>query len=48
VVVEAVNTDAQLNATVVRLMQLKAAVENYESSRQEERRERQATEEPGN
>lgn len=48
VVVEAVNTDAELNASVVRLMQIKAAVDNYESSRQEERRERQATEEAGN
>ena len=42
VVVEAVNTDPQLNASVVRLMQLKAAVDNYESTRQEERREREA------
>jgi hypothetical protein len=45
VVVAAVNSDPQLNASVVRLMQLKAAVDNYESTRQEERRERQATEE---
>jgi hypothetical protein len=42
VVVEAVNSDPQLNASVVRLMQLKAAVDNYESTRQEERREREA------
>ena len=48
VVVEAVNTDPQLNASVVRLMQLKAAVDNYESTRQEERRERDAAEEPAN
>lgn len=45
VVVAAVNSDPQLNASVVRLMQLKAAVDNYESTRQEERRERQAGEE---
>jgi hypothetical protein len=44
VVVEAVNRDPQLNASVVRLIQLKAAVDNYESTRQEERRERQAVE----
>ena len=43
--VQAVNADPQLNASVVRLMQLKAAVDNYESTRQEERRERQAGEE---
>ena len=48
VVVSAVNSDAQLNASVVRLMQLKAAVDNYESERQEGRRERQAAEEAGN
>jgi hypothetical protein len=39
--VEAVNADPVLNASAVRLMQLKAAVDNYESNRQEERRERQ-------
>ncbi len=44
VVVQAVNADPQLNASVVRLMQLKSAVDNYESTRQEERRERQAVE----
>jgi hypothetical protein len=44
-VVEAVNSDAELNATVVRLMQLKSAVDNYESSREEARRERRATDE---
>jgi hypothetical protein len=44
-VVAAVNSDPQLNTSVVRLMQLKSAVENYESSRQEERRERRAAEE---
>ena len=37
VLVDAVNTDPELNASVVRLMQLKAAVDNYESSRQERR-----------
>lgn len=34
---EAVNTDAELNASVVRLMQLKSAVDNYQTSRQERR-----------
>ena len=34
---EAVNTDPELNASVVRLLQLKAAVDNYESDRQERR-----------
>ena len=48
VVVEAVNSDPQLNASVVRLMQLKAAVDNYESTRQEERRERQGADEEAN
>jgi hypothetical protein len=43
-VVEAVNTDPQLNDSVVRLMQLKAAVDNYETARQEERRERREAE----
>jgi hypothetical protein len=46
--VQAVNADPQLNASVERLMQLKSAVDNYESSRQEERRERQAEDEPAN
>ena len=46
--VDAVNSDPQLNASVVRLMQLKAAVDNYETTRQEERRERQAEEESAN
>lgn len=48
VVVEAVNSDSQLNASVVRLMQLKAAVDNYETTRQEERRERNAAEDAAN
>lgn len=48
VLVEAVNTDPELNASVVRLMQLKAAVENYESVRQEERRARRDAEEAAN
>jgi len=48
VVVEAVNSDPQLNASVVRLMQLKAAVDNYESGRREERREREAADEDAN
>jgi hypothetical protein len=47
-VVQAVNSDPQLNDSVVRLMQLKAAVDNYESTRQEERRERQSAEEATN
>lgn len=36
-VVEAVNTDPELNRSVVRLLQLKAAVESYQSPRQQER-----------
>jgi hypothetical protein len=39
-VLQAVNTDVELNQSVVRLMQLKAAVENYETPREERRRER--------
>lgn len=40
----AVNADPQLNASVVRLLQLKAAVQNYETPRQQRRRERQEAE----
>jgi len=41
----AVNADPQLNASVQRLLQLKAAVQNYETPRQERRRERTRAEE---
>jgi hypothetical protein len=43
-ILQAVNTDPQLNESVVRLMQLKAAVESYETPRQERRNaEREAS-----
>jgi hypothetical protein len=40
--VQAVNVDPVLNAQVIRLIALKAAVENYESPRAQQRRERRA------
>jgi hypothetical protein len=40
----AVNADPQLNASVLRLLQLKAAVQNYETPAQERRRERREAE----
>ena len=43
-VLQAVNTDPVLNQQVVRLMQLKEAVESYETPRQERRRERDESE----
>ncbi|MGD8340020.1 MAG: hypothetical protein PVH89_04525 [Gammaproteobacteria bacterium] len=41
VMLEAVNTDPALNEQIIRLMTLRSAVENYESPRQQRRRERQ-------
>lgn len=43
-VLQAVNTDLELNQSVVRLLQLKAAVENYETPREERRREQEELE----
>jgi beta-glucosidase-like glycosyl hydrolase len=39
VMLTAVNSDPQLNASVHRLLQLKSAVQNYETPAQERRRE---------
>jgi hypothetical protein len=47
-VLQAVNTDIELNQMVVRLLELKSAVENYETPREERRRERDETEDTGN
>jgi hypothetical protein len=44
-VVEAVNTDPELNRSAVRLLQLKAAVENYQSARRQRREAERAAEE---
>lgn len=43
-VLQAVNTDPVLNEQVVRLLQLKDAVDNYETPREERRREREEAE----
>lgn len=43
-VLTAVNTDIELNQSVVRLLQLKAAVENYETPASQRRRERREVE----